>query len=418
MSCLRLYHDAGPGRKNRSPCRARSLKYLVSWHQTAKVSSHSSSKREVRLKAPGSAALDEQMMAECLRLAKRGKGFVSPNPLVGAVLVKNGRVLSRGYHRRFGGAHAEIECLRNKRADAQGATLYVNLEPCSYYGKTPPCVDAVLRAKIGRVVAAMKDPNPRVHGRGIRRLRRGGIAVTVGVLRKEAEDLNRAFSRHIRRGYPYVHMKIAQTIDGKIAPLGGRGRWITCEQSRDEVHRWRAEYDAVLVGARTVAVDDPRLSARGVKGRSPDVVVLDGRLTSRVEARVFSGVRARRVFVCTSRAYAQRRAGKVSRLEKKGVEVLQFDSKGGTIGLRQVLRALYRRGIGSLLVEGGAKVFRMFAEQGLFDELSIFIAPRFMGSGLTPFGERGRWRARGNGTLLWQPARRVGEDLLLKAYVS
>jgi diaminohydroxyphosphoribosylaminopyrimidine deaminase/5-amino-6-(5-phosphoribosylamino)uracil reductase len=360
---------------------------------------------------------DEVMMAECFRLAMKGSGHVSPNPLVGALLVKSGRVLSRGYHRRFGEPHAEIACLRNAGRRAEGATLYVNLEPCTHYGKTPPCVDAIIRAKVGRVVIGMKDPNRIVDGNGIRRLRKAGIRVTVGVLRSQAEQLNRIFVRHITRGYPYVHVKIAQTIDGRIAARGSRGSWFTSEESRREVHRWRAECDAVLVGAGTVRSDDPLLTVRVVRGRNPAVVVLDGRLSSPLKARVFTGRHRRRVFVCANQAYAQRRAAKVAELERRGMEVIRLPGSGGEVGLRQLLRTLYKWGIGSLLVEGGAEVFRAFAEQMMFDELSIFVAPWFMGDGVPAFGENGSWASRGKGKLQWRSAERVGSDLLLKAYV-
>ena len=196
----------------------------------------------------------ERFMSECLLLAELGKGQVSPNPLVGAVLVRDGRVVARGYHQRCGGPHAEMNCLAHYTGDVRSATMYVSLEPCSHHGKTPPCADMLSGSGLRHVVVGMKDPNPLVSGRGIERLRNAGVEVTVGVLEREARELNRVFVTHIRAKRPYVHVKIAQSMDGFIASPNARRRWISSAASRALVHRWRAEYDAVLVGAGTVIV--------------------------------------------------------------------------------------------------------------------------------------------------------------------
>ena len=227
-------------------------------------------------------------MQECLRLAERGRGSVSPNPMVGAVLVRKGRVLGRGYHARFGGPHAEVNCLGSVRGSTADSTLYVNLEPCAYYGKTPPCVDAVIAAGVREVFTAMKDPNPRVAGRGIRKLRSAGITVHVGLLGDEAKRLNRAFIRHTTVRRPFVHLKIAQSLDGMIAGPRRDNRWITSSASRALVHRMRSEHDAVLVGAGTIRADNPLLTVRSARGRNPHVVILDGRLNVSPKARIFT----------------------------------------------------------------------------------------------------------------------------------
>jgi diaminohydroxyphosphoribosylaminopyrimidine deaminase/5-amino-6-(5-phosphoribosylamino)uracil reductase len=262
----------------------------------------------------------------------------------------------------------------------------------------------------------MKDPNPLVSGRGIRRLRRQGVDVQVGVLRKEAEELNRAFRKHITTGLPYVHLKIAQTVDGKIAPIGERKFWLTSEQSRGIVHRWRAQHDAVLVGAGTIRADDPLLTARKIAGRNPDAVILDGRLAVDPRSRVFVRGRQRRVFLCVDRTYARRHTTKVTQLEGMGVRVLRFAGRSGIIPLRGVLRALYGEGIGSLLVEGGATVFRHFVEQSMVDELSLFVAPWIMGDGVAAFGGLSVLRGRRRKKLTWLQPERIGTDLLLRAY--
>lgn len=329
-------------------------------------------------------------MRECLRLAEFGRPAVSPNPLVGAVLVRNGKVIGRGYHARFGAPHAEVRCLRAARGPLSGSTLYVNLEPCSHHGKTPPCADLIIASGVREVFIAMRDPNPLVAGRGIRRLRSAGVQVHLGVLEKEAKRLNRAFLRYITSRRPFVHLKIAQSLDGMIAGPRGSPRWITSAASRVLVHQLRSDHDAVLVGAGTIHADDPQLNVRLARGRSPHVVVLDGRLRISPNARVFRTAHKRSVFVCTTREAAIRKRRTVESLRAHGVKILEFNMPSGTIRLRPLLRRLYHLNIGSLLVEGGRGVFTQFVRHGLVDEMSIFIAPILMGSGLTTFSEAAR----------------------------
>ncbi len=323
---------------------------------------------------------DEAIMRECFRLAAKGRGRVSPNPLVGAVLVKSGRIVSRGYHRRFGGPHAEVECLKRFIGDTKGTTLYVNLEPCAHYGKTAPCTDLIIRKGIKRVVAAMKDPNPLVAGRGFRKLRRAGVAVVTGVLEEEAQSLNRHFMTQMSRRRPFVHVKIAQSLDGSITSGPGMSRWITSVPSRRLVHQWRAEHDAVLVGAGTVAADNPRLNVRMAKGRNPQIVVLDGKLSISPDARLFRTTRA--PYIVVNRQIGGKRPLKIRKLVSRGAIIIRISGQGGRVPLASVLQELHRRGIGSILVEGGAEVFRMFLEEKLVDQISLFVAPRFVGKGL------------------------------------
>jgi diaminohydroxyphosphoribosylaminopyrimidine deaminase / 5-amino-6-(5-phosphoribosylamino)uracil reductase len=354
---------------------------------------------------------NDKFMRECFRLAQQGAGGVSPNPLVGALLVKNGKIVARGYHRQFGAPHAEVDCLKHFKGSPKGLTLYVNLEPCAFQGKTPPCADLIIRSGIKRVVIGMKDPNPMVNGSGIRKLRQAGIGVEMGVLKREAEMLNKFFVAHIRRKWPYVHVKVAQTLDGYIAGKSRTPVRISGEVSEEMVHRWRSEYDAVLVGARTIVSDDPRLTVRKVKGRDPDVVILDGNLSVPVGARVFTRAGSRTIFLCASERSVKQNARKAKSLKKSGVEILEFDVKGEAIPLIKILKELYTRRIGSILVEGGGEVFGEFVKKNLADEISVFVGLRIMGEGIRAFPA-----GKNNVVARWEPksVSAVGVDLLLQ----
>jgi diaminohydroxyphosphoribosylaminopyrimidine deaminase/5-amino-6-(5-phosphoribosylamino)uracil reductase len=298
---------------------------------------------------------DEKWMRRALTLARRGKGHVDPNPLVGAVLVRNGRVVSEGYHQRFGGAHAEVEALRRaKRRRGHGAresTLYVNLEPCAHWGKTPPCADAIIRAGITRVVAAMKDPNPLVSGKGLARLRKNGISIHLGVLKQAARRLNQDFVARMKGPLPRVILKVAASLDGRTATVTGESKWITSAQSRKAGHRLRAAVDAVVVGANTVRKDNPSLTAHQ-GGRNPIRVIFAGRRGLPKRAKVFDGAAPTWVIQHTR----------------------------GKRNLLRALRDLGRRGIRRLLVEGGPKLQSSFLEAGVVNEVVYFIAPLIIGN--------------------------------------
>ena len=354
----------------------------------------------------------EEYMREAFRLAKKGEGMVSPNPLVGAVLVRGGKVIGRGAHRRFGGPHAEVECIKRARGTVAGSTLYVNLEPCSHHGKTPPCADLIIRSGIREVVVATPDPNPRVSGRGIRRLRAAGVNVKVGVLAEEARLLNRAFFRHITRRRPYVHLKIAQTLDGMIAARSGKQTWISSRESRALVHRWRAGYDAVLVGVGTVIADDPKLTVRLHRGRHPATIVMDGALEIPEGAALFDA--DRKVFVVVSKKALARKNAKAKRLERLGITLVAIGGSPYALNLRQALKSLYQLGIGSTLVEGGREVFSQFLRRGPVDELSIFIAPTVMGHGVPAVTNHVGTRSSVRFSR-WS-AMPVGRDILIQAF--
>jgi diaminohydroxyphosphoribosylaminopyrimidine deaminase/5-amino-6-(5-phosphoribosylamino)uracil reductase len=330
---------------------------------------------------------DSTFMQECLALAKKGRGRVSPNPLVGAIVVKGGKIVGKGYHRKFGGPHAEVEAIRACRRSPSGATLYVNLEPCSHYGKTPPCTDLITAFGIARVVIGMRDPNPLVSGNGIRALRRAGIAVTVGVRQEECRRLNEAFLRHVTTGLPFVTMKVAQTLDGMISDREGNSRWITGERAREDVHRRRSESDCVLVGAGTVADDDPLLTVRHVRGPQPVRAVLDGNFSSPAGSRIFSGVRAAPTVVITTEDAFIRRRAKAARLARRGVTFMVFPGpRSGAIPPSDVLSALGRRGIASVFVEGGPATWGAFLNARCVDRLVVYTSPSLLGGKQHAFG--------------------------------
>ena len=304
-------------------------------------------------------------MAQALDLARRGQGRVSPNPLVGAVLVRAGRIVGRGYHERFGGPHAEVTALEEAGEQARGATAYVSLEPCAHTGQTPPCADAVVRAGIARVVIANRDPNPQVDGRGIARLQAAGIDVTEGVLAREGAELNRGFFHWVTTGRPYVILKAARTQDNFVAlTLSGQG-WFSSPESRRMVHRIRAEVDGVLVGRRTAERDDPRLTVRDVTGVHPRRIVLDTRRTLPGDLRIFhDGAAETLVFTAVGEDQAT-----------PWGEQIRVDRSAGGLDLGQVLDALGDRGFTGIMVEGGPAVHRSFIDASLMDELVLFTYP-------------------------------------------
>lgn len=304
-------------------------------------------------------------MAQALDLARRGQGQVSPNPLVGAVLVRKGRVVGRGHHERFGGAHAEVTALEEAGERARGATAYVSLEPCAHAGQTPPCVDALIRAGVTRVVMANRDPNPQVDGRGIARLQAAGIDVTEGVLAREGAQLNRGFFHWVVTGRPYVILKAARTRDNFVAvTLSGTG-WFSSPESRRMVHRIRAEVDGVMVGRRTAERDDPRLTVRDVPGVHPRRIVLDTYRTLPGDLRIFhDGAAETLIFTAVDEAQSG-----------PWGEQIRVDRSAGGLDLGQVLDALGARGITCIMVEGGPALHRSFIKAGLMDEAVLFTHP-------------------------------------------
>lgn len=353
-------------------------------------------------------------MGRAFELAERGRYTVSPNPMVGAVLVKNGRVVGEGWHRRAGGPHAEVAALARAGARARGAELYVTLEPCAHHGRTAPCADAVATAGVLRVVFAARDVNPLVAGRGERALRRAGVAVSRGTRadRARAHRQNERFFVSMSLHRPYVLAKWAATLDGKIAAASGQSRWITGAAARRRSMLLREELDAVLVGAGTVAADDPLLTRRlGVNRVTPHCrVVLDGRLSAPESARIFR--RPVGVVVATALPASHLRARRLARL---GVEVWSLPAgRPGEVDLRRLLAGLLENGVTSVLVEGGGATHFSFLRAGLVDRAAIFLAPRLLGGERAPSAVAGRgFSLRGGPRLRDVAVERLGDDLLV-----
>jgi diaminohydroxyphosphoribosylaminopyrimidine deaminase/5-amino-6-(5-phosphoribosylamino)uracil reductase len=358
---------------------------------------------------------DAYWMRWVLRLAEKGKGRTSPNPMVGAVLVRDRKVVGEGYHAKAGEAHAEILALRQAGEEARGATLYLNFEPCTHYGKTPPCAPQVIEAGVKRVVIGMEDPNPLVKGKGVESLRRAGLDVEVGILEKECSRLNEAFCKYILNKEPFVILKVAATLDGKIATRGGDSKWISGEASRRFVHRLREQVDGIVVGIGTVLKDDPRLTARIKRGRDPYRIILDSRLRIPEEAKVIE-VSPSKTIIATTELAAR---DKIERLEKKGARILILDSKLGRVHLKPFLFKLGEMGMMNLLVEGGSQINGSFLDEGLIDKILLFLSPKLIGDNqaLGIFGGRGVASLKEAIYLNELRVRRIGEDILLEGYI-
>jgi diaminohydroxyphosphoribosylaminopyrimidine deaminase/5-amino-6-(5-phosphoribosylamino)uracil reductase len=363
---------------------------------------------------------DRDFMQQALRLARKGAGRVSPNPMVGAVVVRDGAVVGTGYHRRFGGPHAEVYALRQAGARARGAHLYVTLEPCSHTGKTPPCTDAVIASGVARVSVGMRDPNPLVSGRGIARLRRAGIWVQVGLLQEACRRLNEAFVRHITCGVPWVVLKAAMSLDGRIATRTGDSRWISCERSRRLVHRLRAEADAVMVGVGTVIADDPQLTVRLCRGagRAPLRVVVDSSLRTPLASNVLRpDLAAGTMVATTARMAASDRAGRIRAL---GAEVVGVAGRGRRVDLQALMRLLGRRGVAQVMLEGGAELNASALAAGIVDKVMLFYAPRILGgrSALGMVGGTGAALVADGVRVRELRVSTVGADVLVEGYVE
>ncbi len=331
---------------------------------------------------------DKVWMQRALSLAEKGLGYVSPNPMVGAVIVsKQGDIIGEGYHERYGKAHAEVNAVKSVDDNSQleKATVYVTLEPCSHHGKTPPCAEMLSKLPVSRVVVAMKDPNPEVNGKGLELLRSCGIQVDVGILQKEAEKLNEKWLHAVSVKMPFVTLKIAQTADGFIAAPNGDSRWISCKESRKRVHRWRSEEDAVMVGRNTAQHDNPKLTVRLVEGRQPRRVVIDGPFVLPRNLNLFSdSFEEKTIIVTHNKEKAEDEADPMLKMFQSNYfrgEVLNVGMENGHVNLRETLHKLYESGIHSLLVEGGQQLSSAMLREGLADRLQLFIAPKILGGG-------------------------------------
>lgn len=361
---------------------------------------------------------DEAMMRRALELARRGAGFVSPNPMVGAIIVgADRRIIAEGWHHAYGEAHAEVDALRRRgEHDLSGATMYVTLEPCNHHGKTGPCTEAIIESGIRRVVVAMRDPNPLVSGKGNQQLRSAGVEVVLGVLETEARRANEAYTHFLATGKPFVIVKMAQTLDGFTALPSGESQWITGELARQQVHRLRALSDAVMVGFNTARADDPSLTVRhGVEGRNPRRIVLDPELALRADLRMFiDDERSRTIVVTGNEAASSKRADE---LRAGGVTVISARlDRDGLIDLDDVIAQLGQIGITTLLVEGGATLAGSVVEAELAQKLYLFMAPKLFGHGISAIRGRPVERVDDAHRLNIHKVQMVGEDIMVVAY--
>lgn len=321
---------------------------------------------------------DESYIQLAIEIAKKGEGSVSPNPLVGCVITKNNKIIGAGYHQKFGAAHAEINTINSATESLEGSTLYVNLEPCSHYGKTPPCTERIIKEKIKRVVIGTLDVNPLVSGNGVKALKKAGVEVKVGILEKECIELNKFFVKYISQKLPYVTIKAAQTLDGMIADKNNVSEWISSEQSRNYVHSLRAKYDAVLIGSETARRDNPKLTVRMFEGRNPYRIILDSKLNLKMDLNLFKNNKDKKTIIVTIDDNRSKKS-KIKKLEQLGVKlVFVKKNHNARIHLKTMLKEVREMGIASVLVEGGAKIFSSFVKQNLFDDLLLFVSPKIL----------------------------------------
>ena len=353
---------------------------------------------------------DQFFITETLRLAKKGMGWTFPNPMVGAVIVCDGKIIGRGYHTKVGFPHAEIEALHSGKTSAKGATLYVNLEPCSHVGKTPPCVAAIIQSGIKRVVCCSLDPNTKVHGKGVAALQKAGIHVTVGILEQEARALNEAFFTFHEKKRPFVALKFAASLDGKIATKTGDSQWITNGKARSFARSLRGDYQAILVGITTVLRDNPHLGVRKKGKKDPLRIILDSQLRIPLSSRVLRDTHV--LIVTTERASKKKK----EELEKKNIPVFSF--KGEHITISSLLSELYKREITSLLVEGGGAVSGRFVDSGSVDTLYAFYAPVIIGGEGGAIGGAGAGKIADALSLTHVSFRRFDDNFLVSGDVS
>lgn len=356
-------------------------------------------------------------MRRVIELARKGEGGTSPNPLVGSVIVKNGKLIGEGYHKKAGLPHAEIMALRRAGSRAKGAALWVNLEPCVHHGRTPPCTDAIISSGIKQVFVGIQDPNPLVRGKGIRRLRLAGIKVVSGILRKDCERQNEVFDKFIRTNMPFVILKSAVSLDGKIATRARESKWISSPQSRRIVHELRNQVDAVMVGAGTVVKDDPQLTPRlkNTRENPPVRVILDNEHIVSARAKVFQDAQTHPVIYCATKNLPR---AKEMKLKRMGVQILKLQEKQGGIHLKQLMNKLGAMGITSILAEGGGEINASLLREHVADKIMLFVAPIIIGgrNAVNVVGGEGVAAIRQAYKIKNMTVQPVGPDLLIEGY--
>lgn len=355
---------------------------------------------------------DKDYMERAIKLAENGIGWTNPNPLVGAVIVKNGKIIGEGYHARYGELHAERNAIASLTESAEGATLYVTLEPCCHYGKTPPCTEAILEQKIARVVIGSRDPNPKVAGKGAAILRKAGVTVEEDFMREECDRLNPVFFHYITTKTPYVVMKYAMTADGKIATKTGASKWITGAEAREEVHNMRHRYMGIMAGIGTVLADDPMLNVRLENKRDPVRIICDSQLQIPESSRICRSAGQYRTIV----GCADAKQEKISCLRNMGIEVVQLPDANGKVDLKALMAYLGEIGIDSILLEGGGTLNDGALRAGIVQEMKVFIAPKVFGGALakSPVSGIGVDVPGDAVSLKLENVRKIGEDLLLE----
>nr|WP_279306196.1 bifunctional diaminohydroxyphosphoribosylaminopyrimidine deaminase/5-amino-6-(5-phosphoribosylamino)uracil reductase RibD [Paeniclostridium sordellii] len=370
-----------------------------------------------RLKNQRVKKVDKHYMKIALDLAKEGKGKANPNPLVGAVIVKDKKIISKGYHKKYGEDHAEVNAFKNAKENVAGATMYVTLEPCSHYGKTPPCVDKIINNKISRVVIGMMDPNKLVSGQGIKKLQDAGIEVEVGVLGEECKKLNEVFIKYIKNKKPFVVLKAAMSLDGKISTSSGESKWITGNKSRSEVHKLRNDLSAIMVGVDTVIIDNPYLTCRIVDGRNPIRIIVDSKLRIPKDSNVLENTNDIKTIIATTEKAAKE---KIDYLKNIGVWVIKTKSTDEKVNLKELMIKLGELKIDSILLEGGSMLNYSALEVGIVDKVLIYIAPKIIGgvNSKTPVGGNGIEQLKDAFKIKDLNISMVSEDVLIQGYIG
>ncbi len=343
------------------------------------------------------------------------KGNPSPNPFVGCIIVKNNKIISKGFHKKFGEKHAEINALQKAGKKAKNAELYVSLEPCSHYGKTPPCVNAIINSKIKKVFIALKDPNKLVNGKGIKKLKKAGINVKTGLLKKQAEKINKAFIKFQKTKKPYVILKTAMTLDGKIASQSFNSKWISNKKSRKKVHEIRNKVDAILVGENTVIKDNPKLTSRIKNGRNPLRIIVAGKKLSS-KLNVFADENFL-IATTNKKLFKEKKfKGKIIELKIKNKKAIKLKEKNNLVNLNDLMKILGKKGISSVLIEGGSKIYTSFLKQKLIDKFVFFIAPKILGKGIPVFGDLKTKKINKAVKLTGISVELIESDLMITAY--
>lgn len=354
----------------------------------------------------------EKYMERALQLAELGRGHTNPNPMVGAVIVKNNKIIGEGYHQYYGGLHAERNAFANCTEDPSGADLYVTLEPCCHYGKTPPCTDIIIEKNIKRVFIGSDDPNPLVAGKGIEKLKQNGIEVYTGILKQKCDTLNAIFFHYIKTKQPYVVMKYAMTADGKIATYTGNSKWITSEQSRKQVHYIRNALSGIMVGIGTILADDPLLNCRIEGGKNPIRIICDSTLKIPLDSQIVKTANEIKTII----AYAEKNEQKQNELQKAGIQLLCLPNEQNKVDLNALMIELGKQGIDSILLEGGATLNECALQCNIVNKLMIYIAPKIFGGSTakSPVAGKGVAMANQAYTLCLNAIKTIGQDILLE----